>query len=159
MNAARDIEELEKKLDGVYDLTRTEDCRKIIGVLLRSIRERNEVCQQDRQSLKMLSMMVLNGNPRARTKAQESMVTFKRAPGEVLGFLMGMCRTMNEAEKLTTEKLITEVMNSVWSNLDASSRESALLGELVYRMKKLVGLPTSSDPEETPKNKRKGVKK
>jgi len=99
--------------------------------------------------------MVMNGNPRARTKAQESLVPFKRAPGEVLGFLMGMCRTMNEAEKLTTEKLITEVMNSVWSSLDASSRESALLGELVYRMKKLVGLPTSSDPEKQPKKKRK----
>ena len=69
MGGVRNIEELQERLDGVYDLNQADDCRKMIGVLLRSIREKERLGQQLQNQLKTLALMVVNENPEARDKA------------------------------------------------------------------------------------------
>jgi hypothetical protein len=140
---AKTIEQLQEKLDGVYDLTQAEDCRKVIEVLLRSISETKANGQQMQDQLKMLALMVVNGNPEARDKAREALATQGKSKAEVVEFLMSMARTMDQATALSTKELVTEVTDTVWASLSMESRESAVLGELIYRMKKFTGLPVS----------------
>lgn len=148
MDGVRTIEELQGKLEGVYDLERVEDCRKVIGVLLRSIVEKAAAGDQAQERLKMLSLMVINGNPEARDKAREVMAGSGKTKKEVMDFLMSMAGTMHAAEGLTNKQLIAEVTDTVWGTLDMSSRESAVLGELIYRAKKMTGLPVTPDSED-----------
>jgi len=148
MDGVRTIEELQDKLDGVYDLRDVEDCRKVLGVLLRSIEEKSAYGSLAYDRLRMLALMVINGNPEARDKAREVMAGSGKSKKEVMDFLMNMAGTMKQAESLTNKQLIAEVTDTVWGVLDMSSRESAVLGELIYRTKKLTGLPISPDSDE-----------
>ena len=136
MDGIRNIEELEKKMDGVYDLNEVDDCRKIIGVMLRSIREKDILAQQYQDRLKMLSIMVVNENLKAKEKAQEFLSGVGKSKSEVMGFLLGIAETMKAATEMETKEIIDEVTHTVWSTMDMSSRESAVLGELIERMRK-----------------------
>lgn len=148
MDGVRNIEELQEKLDGVYDLHQAEDCRKVIDVLLRSAREKAVAGQQAQDRLKMLAIMVLNGNPEAREKAKEALAGSGKSKKEVMDFLMSMVNTGAQANALSTKQLISEVTDTVWAGLDMASRESAVLGELIYRTKKLIGMPVSPDSDD-----------
>lgn len=139
MDGAQTIEEMAEKLDGVYDLNKVEDCRTMIEVLLRSIREKSATAQKDQDKLKMLALMVINGSPDAREKAKEALASSGTSKKEVLAFLMGMVKMSKEATAMSSKQLIAEVTDSVWDGLDMSGRESAILGEMISRMKKLVG--------------------
>jgi hypothetical protein len=135
MNGARTIEELEEKLDGVYDLNQVNDCRTVIEVLLRSLREKSESAQKDQDDLKMLALMVVNDKPDAREKAKGVLAPVQKDKKEVVDYLMGMVETTKLAKEMSTEQLILEVTNTVWADLNMSGRESAMLGELLFRMK------------------------
>ena len=135
MNCARNIDELQEKLDGVYDLLKVDDCRKMIDVLLRSILDKSNCLEQTQNQLKMLALMVVNDNPSARDKACEVMAGSGKSKAELMDFLMGMANTMKEAEGMTNKQIISEVTDMIWSGLDISSRESAVLGEMIHRMK------------------------
>lgn len=148
MDGVRTIEELEEKLDGVYDLNQVEDCRKVIEVLLRSIQEKSVSAQQNQDRLKTLAIMVINGNPEAREKAKEALAISGNTKREVFDFLMGMVNTSKEATALTTKQLISEVTDTVWSELNMSGRESAVLGEMIFRMKKLIGVQIPPDSDD-----------
>lgn len=139
MDGVKTIEELQAKLAGVFDLSEVDDCRKIIGVLLRSMGEKESSSQSCQNNLKMLAMMVVNGNPEARDKATEVLTGSRKSKNEMWDFLVGMAKTMEQATSMTTEQIISEVMEKVWSPLDMSSRESAVLGELIFRTRKLIG--------------------
>ena len=147
MDGARNIEELQTKLDGVYDLTQVDDCRKMIEVLLRSIRDRDTTAQQAQDRLKMLALMVTNDNPEAKDKAREALSNSGKSKAAVWDFLMKMVRTMEAAEAMPTEQLLSEVMNTIWAEFDMSSRESSILGELIYRVKKLIALSQGLEAE------------
>lgn len=148
MNGARTIEELQEKLDGVYDLEKVEDCRKVIGVLLRSIRDKDNTAQSSQDQLKMLAIMILNGNPESREKAREVLAGTGKTKKEVMAFLMSMAGTMKEAEVMPNKQLIAEVTDAIWAGYDMASRESSILGEMIFRYKKAVGLPVSPDSED-----------
>jgi translation initiation factor 2 alpha subunit (eIF-2alpha) len=135
MNCARNIDELQEKLDGVYDLLKVDDCRKMIDVLLRSILDKSNCLEQTQNQLKMLALMVVNDNPNAIEKAREVMAGSGKSKAELMDFLMGMANTMKEAEGMTNKQIISEVTDMIWSGLDSSSRESAVLGEMIHRMK------------------------
>ena len=135
MNCARNIDELQEKLDGVYDLLKVDDSRKMIDVLLRSILDKSNCLEQTQNQLKMLALMVVNDNPNAIEKAREVMAGSGKSKAELMDFLMGMANTMKEAEGMTNKQIISEVTDMIWSGLDSSSRESAVLGEMIHRMK------------------------
>jgi len=137
MGGVRNIEELQERLDGVYDLNQADDCRKMIGVLLRSIREKERLGQQLQNQLKTLALMVVNENPEARDKAREALAKSGKTKAEVFDFLMNMAKTMDAAEAMSNDQLVSEVTNLVWAGLDMSSRESSVLGEMIHRMKGL----------------------
>jgi hypothetical protein len=80
--------------------------------------------------------MVVNENPEARDKAREALVKSGKTKAEVYDFLMDMAKTMQDAEDMAEWQLISEV-TGIWAGLDMSSRESAVLGEMIYRMKKI----------------------
>ena len=145
MDGAKTIEQLQEKLDGVYDLSQAEDCRKVIEVLLRSTNESKQTAQQTQDQLRMLALMVVNGNPEARDKAREVMAGSGKTKAEVFDFLMAMSKTMEAATAMSTKQFIMEVTDTVWAGLDMSSRESAVLGELIFRTKKLAGMPVVQD--------------
>ena len=135
MNCARNIDELQEKLDGVIDFQQVDDCRKMIDVLLRSILDKSNCLEQTQNQLKMLALMVVNDNPSAIEKAREVMAGSGKSKAELMDFLMGMANTMKEAEGMTNKQIISEVTDIIWSGLDISSRESAVLGEMIHRMK------------------------
>ena len=136
MNCARNIDELQEKLDGVYDLSNVDDCRKMIDSLLRSILDKSMCIEQSQNQLKLLALMVVNGNPDAVEKAKDVMAGSGKSKTELLDFLMGMASTMKEAEGMTNKQVISEVTDMIWAGFDISSRESAVLGEMIHRMKK-----------------------
>jgi translation initiation factor 2 alpha subunit (eIF-2alpha) len=135
MNWERNIDELQEKLAGVYDLLKVDDSRKMIDVLLRSILDKSNCLEQTQNQLKMLALMVVNDNPNAIEKAREVMAGSGKSKAELMDFLMGMANTMKEAEGMTNKQIISEVTDMIWSGLDSSSRESAVLGEMIHRMK------------------------
>jgi hypothetical protein len=145
MDAAKNIEDLKDKLDGVFDLDKLEDCQRIVGVLLRSIQSEKKAGQQSLSDLRTLAIMVIGDNPKARDKARDVMSVAKKNPSQVYNFLMEMARTMQEAQAMKDEELINAVMDKIWSGFDGASMESALLGELVNRMKNMLGLSYSDE--------------
>ena len=134
------IEELEAKLDGVLDLNDVTDCRKMIGTLLRSIRDKEQAAQRMQDQLKSLAIMVLGDKPEAHEKAREIVAGAKSSAPNLLGFLYQMAQTMADAEKMPDKQLIDEVMNTIWANYDMSSRESSILGEMIERMKRATAI-------------------
>ena len=140
MDGVRSVEELQERLEGVYDLNRAEDCWKVIGVLLRSVRQEKATAQQAVDRLKTLALMVVNENPAVRDKAREAIAGSGKSKKELFDFLMDMAKTMDSASELSNKQLVGEVTDTIWAELDMSSRESAVLGELIYRMKKLTGM-------------------
>jgi hypothetical protein len=132
---------LQDKLDGVFDLNQTEDCQKVIETLLRTVRDREQAAQKSQDDLKMLALMVMNENPEARRKALDVMTVSKKGKSGVGAYIMRMFNTMTEAKEMTNKQLLSEVTGKIWGCMDMSSRESAILGELLFRTKKLIGLP------------------
>jgi hypothetical protein len=55
---------------------------------------------------------------------------------------------MKSSEAMTNEQLITAVTDKIWMGLDMSSRESAVLGEMIFRIKKLQDCSDSQTPTE-----------
>jgi hypothetical protein len=88
--------------------------------------------------------MVMNGNPEARDKAREALVVQGKSKVEVLEFLLRMAKTMDQAESLSNKELIAEVTDTIWAQLTMDSRESAVLGEMIHRAKKMAGLPVEA---------------
>ncbi len=145
MNAVKDIEELQKKLEGIFDLTQVEDCRKVIGTLLRTIQDRNAAAQKAHDDLKTLALMVMNENPDARRKALDVMAGSKESKQRVEEHIVRMCNSMTEAKEMSNRQLLSEVTDKIWGCLDQSGRESAILGELLFRTKKLIAMPDLAD--------------
>jgi hypothetical protein len=148
MDGIKNIGELQEKLDGVYDLEQLEDCRKMIDVLLRSIREKEMVALRSQDQLHILALMVVNRNPEAREKALEVTSGSEKPKVKVIDFLTSMADTMKSSEAMTNEQLITAVTDKIWMGLDMSSRESAVLGEMIFRIKKLQDCSDSQTPTE-----------
>ena len=63
------VRELEERLGGAYDLDASDDCRAIIGLLMRDLDEANVRERETNGSLKTLSLMVMNMNPAMRKEA------------------------------------------------------------------------------------------
>lgn len=141
MDGARTLDELQEKLDGVFDLNRADDCQKVIETLLRTVRDRDSVTQKAQDDLKMLALMVINDNPEVRTRARESVMGHSKGKVSVGEYILKMFTSMTDANGMTNKELISEVTGSIWGSLDMSSRESAILGELLFRTKKLIGMP------------------
>jgi hypothetical protein len=148
MDGVRNIEELQTRLDGVFDLGNVDDCRKMIDVLLRSIKEKDMAAQQSKDRLKLLSLMVINDNPDAKAKAREAMALSGSSKKEVSNFMSDMVGMMNLADSMTTKQIITYVIENIWMEYDMSGRESAILGEMIRRMKLFAGLPVTPDDVE-----------
>jgi hypothetical protein len=146
MDGIKNIGELQEKLDGVYDLEQLEDCRKMIDVLLRSICEKEIVALRSQDQLHILALMVVNRNSEARDKALEVLSGSRKSRVKVIDFLTSMADTMKLSEAMTNEQLVTEVTDKIWMGLDMSSRESAVLGEMIFRIKKLQDCPDSQAP-------------
>jgi hypothetical protein len=139
MKNMKTIEELQEKLGESFDLDQVEDCRKIIGVLLRANKEKEDYAQKACDDLRMLALMVLNGNPEAKDKAQEAMAGVKKEKKNAEDLILDMMSSMGEASEMTNRKLIQAVTEYVWANLNMASRESSILGEMIHRMKKFSG--------------------
>lgn len=138
MDGVMNIDELQDRLDGVYDLNQVDDCRKMIEILLRSVREKTALEKQCRDNLKMLALMVINGNPEARELAKEAMAGSGKSKKDVVDFLKQMALRIKEADDMTNHQLIQDVIDSVWSGLSLNSHESAVLGEMISRTKKFL---------------------
>ena len=141
MDGVRTLDELQEKLDGAFDLSQAEDCHKVIETLLRTIRDRDAAAQKAQDDLKMLALMVMNENLEARAKARDVMTGSKKGKVGVGEFILKMFASMTDANGMTNKQLVSEVTGKIWGSLDMSSRESAILGELLFRMKKLIGMP------------------
>jgi hypothetical protein len=135
MNGATTIDELQDRLGDNPNLNEVEGCRQVISLLLLAIKDREKVAEHARDLLKNLAMMVLNGNPEVVEKAKEYTIRQGKEKYEVMEFLLKMVDTMTEAENMTDENLVTEVLERIWQGMDMSSRESSLLGELIHRFK------------------------
>jgi len=129
-------------------LGNVDDCRKMIDVLLRSIREKNMAAQQSKDRLKLLALMVINDNPEAKAKAKEAMALSGCSKKEVSNFMSNMVGMMNLADSMTTKQIITYVLENIWMEYDMSGQESAILGEMIRRMKLSEGLPVTPDDVE-----------
>jgi len=128
------IEELEEKLDGVFDLTDIDDCREVIQTLLRDNQRRCEEGCSDK--LKMLAKMVMSDNPRAKELAQTiEGSTKKKSAKALLDFFARMSNSVRHAKSLNNEKLIDAVLG-IWGGLLMDSVESAVLEEIIERFKK-----------------------
>jgi len=136
MDGIENFEDLQEKLNGVFDLNRIEDCYKIINTLLISLKNEKQAGQKHLDALRSLAFMVIKNNPQAREKACDIMSSKKQDNHKVYNFLMDMVNTINKAQGMTNEELIDAVMDKVWSGFDGASLESALLEELVLRMRK-----------------------
>ena len=139
MDGIRTLDELQEKLDGVFDLNQADDCQKVIETLLRTIRDRDEAAQKAQDDLKMLALLVMNESLEARIKAKEIMTVSKKGKSGVGEFILKMFNSMIDATKLSNKQIIEEVTSKIWGSLDMSSRESAVLGELLLRSKKAFG--------------------
>jgi cytochrome c556 len=136
MDRVRTIEELQDKLDGVYDLETVDDCRKIISMLLRTEFDRDVLFKQSQDKLKNLAIMVVNENPQEKDQAREALSKSGKSKRSLMSFMTDMSKEMDSASSITNNQLITAVTDQIWSVFDISSRESSILGEMIERLKK-----------------------
>ena len=131
------LEKLQEKLNDVYDLRDTSDCHAVIRMLLRDVEGSKARENKYRVQLRSLAAAVLGEYYDAKEKARDALSSSspKECPVNVMGFISKMAVMMKYAEDMTDEKLASEVLDRVWANLDMSSGESALLGEMMERFK------------------------
>jgi hypothetical protein len=131
------LEKLQKNLDGVYDLRDTADCHAMIRFLLRDLDGSKAREKQAREKLKSLAASVLSDSFDAKEKARNVLSASggKEDSTNAIKFILRMGEMMKAAEDMTNEQLSEEVLDKVWANLDMSSRESAVLGEMMARFK------------------------
>jgi hypothetical protein len=132
-----DFSEMKEKLEDIYDLNKVDDCRQVIQILLRDLQRRCEESCHD--SLKVLAQMVLADNPKAKEVARKVEDGLKpRTTEQLVKFLKRMSESSDKVEHLTREELIEEGIK-LWSRLSMDSWESAVLDEMIQRIKKARG--------------------
>lgn len=142
-------EALQEKLEGVFDFNKVDDCHQVIQSLVKDLKHARSQAEATESSAKMLALLVTNGRePQAKAKAKEILTGVMSSNGTVLDFLKKMSETMDAAEEMTDSQLVDEVMDKVWSDLNANSIEAAVLEELIERFKK------ASKPVATKKAKK-----
>lgn len=131
------LEKLQESLDGVYDLRDTVDCHSVIRFLLRDLEGSKARERQARERLRSLAASVISGDFAAKEKAHEALAPagVKDEPANAVKFILRMGEMMKAAEDMTNDQLSEEVLDKVWANFDMSSRESAVLGEMMARFK------------------------
>lgn len=128
-------ERLQRNLEGVYDLDKAEDCRKVIEVLLRDLEEANARASDARSGLKSLALMVTSGNQDMRDAARKVLLDGSGRRVDMLGYVMRMVGQMDDVRTLPDDVLVSEVLDKVWVSYDMSGRESALVAEVLDRFK------------------------
>jgi len=137
-----EIRVLQEQLKGTYDLTDLVDCQSVIGMLLQEIETQQRRTKTVDGKLKILAAHVTKGRDgAAMTFAQKALEeTHVRDGAEVMDSLLKMSEDMADVETLDDETLVTETTNKVWGDLPFTSRESALVEELISRFKKNAGI-------------------
>jgi hypothetical protein len=140
------INDLQSRLDGTYDLSDPVDCKAVIKMLLRDLDIANARSQKSLADLRSLSFMINVGNPKASEKAVSVLSgSDKRTGDNVVDVLLRMSGEMSRAEELTDKDLTDEVLREVWGNLDFDGRPSAVLEEMIQRFKKYTGQPVTDE--------------
>ena len=132
------LEKLQESLDGVYDLRDTVDCHAVIRFLIRDLEGSKAREKQAREGFKSLAASVLAGDTiESKEKARDALSPSANKEDRVNAakFLLRMGKMMKSAEEMNDEQLSEEVLNRIWSNLDMSGKESAMLGEMLARFK------------------------
>ena len=144
------LEELQEVVGEDYDLTKVEDCRTLIGILLKGIEAHQAQAKTAHGKLKLLSVHCVKDRHDAARKFAEGVLegVELRGEAEVLEELLGMCDEIRAAESLEDGALIDEVMTDVWGELPFTSRESAVLEELIRRYKKAKGIPVNGNGDD-----------
>jgi hypothetical protein len=134
------LEQLQQKLEGVFDLTNTLDCQSVIRALLKDLERARGEELAAQAKLRILASLVSNGKTSAKEVARGVLEkTEKRSPEEVMDFLFCMCDETKRAEKLGDKDLISDAIKA-WAELDMHSRESAVIDELIQRFKAAKGI-------------------
>jgi hypothetical protein len=134
------LEQLQQKLEGVFDLTSAVDCQSVIRALLRDLDRARGEDAAAQAKLRILASLVSNGKPSAKEVAQGVLEkTEKRSPEDVMDFLFCMCDETTRAEKLDDKDLVSDAVKA-WAELDMHSRESAVIDELTQRFKAAKGI-------------------
>lgn len=134
------IEALQEKLEGVFDMHSAEGCRSVIASLLSNIEILETAKQDAERRLKVLALLVTGDKPNAKEVAWKTVEKIKKkSPSGLMDFLFRMCDEADKAEKLGDEGLLSESVR-VWAEFDMHSRESAVLDELIQRYKKAKGI-------------------
>lgn len=90
--------------------------------------------------LKNLAWLIVHGKmDEAKEEANKVIREFSARPNDVFDALFGMCKAVKEANAMSDAELTQEVSDKVWGNMCPTSREAALLQELVDRFSKKGG--------------------
>lgn len=128
------IRELQKQIEGSYDLTNIVDCQSVIQMLLDDLKSAD-------LRLKGLAMSVKRGASDLDEKADKILEGVQcKSPGEVVGFIMRMGSEMRKASEMSDVELVDGVMSTVWGELDMDDSGSAQLEEIIERFKKVKGI-------------------
>jgi len=149
------LKQLQKRVDGAYDLRDVDDCHAVIQRLLRDLSLSRENEKELRRSLRTLALMVINSSIEAKNKAHEILATPKKDKVGVVQSLYRMATQIRVAQRMSDKKLYDEVLNKVWSNLDASSMEAAVLGEMMSRFKGRLRVSTNGSKKGSVKEDRR----
>ena len=133
------VEQLQEKMDGVYDFNDITDCQSVIGMLLRDIELSHLREEQTAHDLKTLAGAVKNDFSKADELAEAALASKRKSPVQVFNFLRQMASEVNRSEKLSDVELTDEVLTLVWGGLDMDGRPSAVLEEMINRFKKHTG--------------------
>lgn len=130
------IDQLEEKLGGTFDLKDVGDCRKVIKTLLRDLELASKRSEKMATERRMLAFMVSRNKSSAKKKADEILKgSPKKTGSELLGFLSRMSQEADFAKGLDDKQLVEEVLRTVWGDLDMDGRASAVMEELIERFK------------------------
>ena len=146
---------LQEKLGDAYDLTSVFDCRKMISILLKANSDKEELCRHTMNKLRGFAVMVMDANTGKSKDAFLYNTAMDILDGENTrkNNLAEMVKYGIESKELEDSKLVDLVVENIWGLFGLSTRESALLGEMIERFGAKIKKENKMQDSENEKNK------
>jgi hypothetical protein len=139
------LTEFEAVMSGIFDLDKVEDCRKVIGVLLRDVENANETIGKMRHERQAVADALEAGDTELAKSLCES--DSKLDDKSRVDILSNMASEIHRIKNLDNAVLCVQVLEKASPHLALASTESLLLDEMIGRFATLAGVDMFYDEE------------